>query len=263
MEARSVIFEVPIGLDHDLHRALHGRGAVVVLDAELRAVERADVGAAPHVVARDIQLEVGEPVAQEDHPLARIGDVLAMRVFLDQIVEGVERLLGIDRRAARQVDVEPALQEVRLALEIDHSLHVVGVVDPGIGRVFADEGIGRIDRRIDFAILVVGVDQVDLRLARGLAEGKARLQILELLDRLAVARILHALLGPGVHHFRAGFGVVDPMATASGSQHGQRTMAMTGSPARRDGNSISHSLTCDSLQWVDSKRAAVYPMPRR
>src|SRR5258708_21914489 len=58
---------------------------------------------------------------------------------------------------------------------IHQTLHVVGVVHSGIGRIFAYKGVGGVDRGVDFAILVVGVDQVELRLARGLAEGKSRL----------------------------------------------------------------------------------------
>ena len=103
-------------------------------------------------------------------------------------------LLRVDRRALRQIDVEAPLQPVGLALEVHQALHVVGVVDARIGRIFADEGVGGVDRRVGLAVLVVGVDQVELRLAGRFAEGKARLQRFELLDGLAVARILHGLL---------------------------------------------------------------------
>ena len=144
--------------------------------------------------------------------------ILAVRIFLQQLVEGVKGLLRVDRRTLRQIDVEPALHEIRLTLEIHQSLHVVGVVDARVGRVFANEGIGGVDRRIDVVILVVGVDQIDLRLARRFAEREARLQGFELFDRLPVARILHRLLGAGVDHFRAGFGIV-PMTAAARSQH--------------------------------------------
>ena len=64
-------------------------------------------------------------------------------------------------------------------------------------------------------VLVVGIDQVDLRLMRGLGEGEARLQRLELLDRLAVARLVHGLLGPGVNGLGARSGIVRSMAAAA------------------------------------------------
>ena len=53
---------------------------------------RADVRAAPHVVKRDVQFEIGQAIAQENHALLRIADVLAVRIFLDQLLEGLEGL---------------------------------------------------------------------------------------------------------------------------------------------------------------------------
>ncbi len=94
-------------------------------------------------------------------------------------------------------------QPIRLALEIHQAFHVVGVVDARIGRIFADEGIGGVDRRIDLVILVVGVDQVQLRLASGFAERETRLQRFELLDRLGIAGTSDGLLRLGVDLLRA------------------------------------------------------------
>jgi len=39
-----------------------------------------------------MQFEVGQAVAQEDHALLRVAAVLAVRVFLDQLLEGFEGL---------------------------------------------------------------------------------------------------------------------------------------------------------------------------
>src|SRR5580658_660571 len=233
--------QVSIGIHQNLQRTLHGRGAVIVLDAVLGAIDGADIGAAPHVVQGDVQFEIRQAIAQEHHALARVGHVLAVREFLDQLLEGLEGFSRIDRRALRQVDVEFALQPVGLALEVHQALHVVGIVHPGVGGILADEGIGGGDRRIDLAGLVIGPDQIQLRLAGGFAEGETRLQRFELLDGLAVARILHGLLGAGVDHFGAGFGVVAAVAAAAGDhctqghgdeQHAARTDKITQSLKR-------------------------------
>ena len=159
-----------------------------------------------------------------------------------------------------QVDVEFAFQPIGLALEIHQTLHVVGVVDAGVGGIFAYEGVGGVDGGIGLAALVVGVDQIQLRLARGFAEGKARLQGFELLDGLAVAGILHGLLGPGIDHFGAGFGLVSAVAAAAGGQHryARRRRAARGS----DGQDHAVSQAIPYNGWV-FQSAAVYPMPRR
>src|SRR5450432_1014949 len=82
--------ERAVGVHQNLERALYGRSAVVILDAELGAVDRADIRAAPHVVERHMQFEVRQSVAQEHHALARIADVGALRVLLEQLLQGFE-----------------------------------------------------------------------------------------------------------------------------------------------------------------------------
>ncbi len=56
--------------------------------------------------------------------------------------------------------------DVRAGLEVDQALDVVGVVDARVGRVLADELVRLVDRRFGLAVPVVGVDQVELALAR-------------------------------------------------------------------------------------------------
>ena len=79
-----------VGVDHDLERFLDRGCAVVVLDREARAIDRGDVGLAIEIVLRDVDLVVGEPVAQVDHPLPRVRREDAVRPLLDQLVEGIE-----------------------------------------------------------------------------------------------------------------------------------------------------------------------------
>ena len=94
-------FQRAVGIDHDLHGPLDRRRPVVVLDAVFGAIERAHIGAAAHVIAGHMQLEVRQAIAQEYHPLTCIRCVDAMRVFFDELLEGVEGLLGVDRRTLR------------------------------------------------------------------------------------------------------------------------------------------------------------------
>ena len=67
--------------------------------------------------------------------------------------------------------------------------------------------------------LVVGVNQVQLRLTSRLAEREARLQRFELLDRLGITGISNGLLRLGVDLLGAGFGVDGAVAAAAGGQH--------------------------------------------
>ena len=109
-----------------------------------------------------MQFEICQAVAQEDHALPRVADVHTVREFIDQLLEGIEGFARIGGRALRQIDVEFALQPIGLALEIHQTLHVVGVVDPGVGGIFAYKGVGRVDGRVGLPGLVVGVDQIEL-----------------------------------------------------------------------------------------------------
>ncbi len=175
-----------VGVDHDLERFLDRGRAVVVLDREARAVDRGDVGLAIEVVLRDVDLVVGEPVAQVDHPLPRVRREDAVRPLLDQLVEGIEGASHVLRRALVEVRAEPALEEVRCAFEIDQSAHVHGVVHARVRRVLADELVGRVDRRLLLARAVVRVDDVEPGLPRFLAEREARLECLVVANGTAV-----------------------------------------------------------------------------
>ena len=137
---------------------------------------------------------VREAVAQEDHALTRIVGVLAVRISLHQRLERLEGFARVDRRALREIGIEPALEEIRIAFELDQSLDVVGVVDARMRRVLADELVRLVDRGFRFAILVVGVHQVELPLARRIAERKARFELLVVRDRVAIVAVVGGLL---------------------------------------------------------------------
>src|SRR5690606_13372771 len=69
----------PVRLDHELAALLALRPAREMLDRVLRTPRGRDVRAPLAVVAGDVILVLGEPVAQEDHARARVLRILAVR----------------------------------------------------------------------------------------------------------------------------------------------------------------------------------------
>ena len=69
-------------------------------------------------------------------------------------------------------------------VEVDQPLQVLGVVDVGMVRMQLDEAVGRGERRGALAVLVMAVRDLELRLLREAPVGIARLELLEVLDRL-------------------------------------------------------------------------------
>jgi NAD+ synthetase len=162
-----------VALQHDRERLLLGRCAVVLFDHAFGAARSRDVGTAPHVVARDIDLVLGQPVAQVGHAMQRIERVVAVRILRDHGAEGIDRLQQVGRRPLRHVDAEEALDRVRGALEVDQALHVPGVVHARVGRVLAQELVGRVDRGFLLALAVIAVNEIEPRLARLVGEREA------------------------------------------------------------------------------------------
>jgi len=128
---------------------------------------------------------------RKNHALAGIGGVGALRVLLDEQLKGLERLACFVRRALGDVRLELALEPVGPGLEIYEATHVVSIVDARMRRVFADELVRLVDRRIGGPVLVVGVDQVELALLGLFAERVAGLEHLVALDG---ARVVVALM---------------------------------------------------------------------
>ena len=112
-----------------------------------------------------MQVVVGEPVTQVDHPPSCVIRVRALRIFLDHFAQRGEGPTRGLRGALIEVDAEPALQEVRFPLEIGEAFDVVGVVEARMGRVLADEGVRLVERGFGLAAAVVGVDKIEAGLA--------------------------------------------------------------------------------------------------
>ena len=215
-----------VTLDHDLERFAHRRRAVEFLDRYLGALRGGDIGATAHVVTRHGDFVVGEAVTQVDHAPARVVGVFAVGVLLDHGQERGERTARLGGRPLVEVHPEPALEEVWQALEVREALEVPGVVDARVGRVFPDEGIGRVDGRFGLAGAVIGIDHVQARLARLGRERISRHQrfvdpdgerIVGLDQRLVGALVDHRRVG---HLFFAGFpGLAARQGQAQGQQN--------------------------------------------
>ena len=101
-----------------------------------------------------------------------VADVLAVGIFLDELLKRVENLLALIGAAVTGRPGNVA-QPVRLAFKVNQALHVVGVVDAGIGRILADKGVGGVDRRFaDLIALAVSVNQISWAWRAGSPKGK-------------------------------------------------------------------------------------------
>lgn len=202
-----------VGFRHDPQRRNDRRRLLVVLQHIARAVDRRDMRIAIGVKVGHDDLVRGEAIAQVDHPLARVLDVLALRMLLQQLREGVERGFHAVRRTLVHVDPEEPLERAGVDREARQALDIQRIVDARVSRVLEDEAVGGAHRGIRLLIAPVEIHQVQLRLARFLAERVDRGQRLEAADsRDEVAR-LHLLGGAFVDAPRR-LGGVPPVRVA-------------------------------------------------
>lgn len=87
-----------------------------------------------------------------------------------------------------------------------------------MGGILAFEGGCGVDGGLDLPVLVVAVDEIELRLLGFIAERKPRLQALEVPDGIAEVASLHGLLATLVQFHRAGLEIPVFIAGAA-SQH--------------------------------------------
>ena len=137
----------------------------------------------------------GQKVAQVDHALARVGGVAAVGIAADDVVEVVVALRRACEVALREVHARQAGEDSALAVEIDQRLQVVGVVDVAVARIGTDEAVDAGRRVLEFAGLVLGVGQFELRLFAIGAEGEAGDQALVILLGLRRAAFDQVTLG--------------------------------------------------------------------
>ncbi|MCY1511349.1 hypothetical protein D9M68_457650 [compost metagenome] len=155
----------------------------------------------------------GQQVAQVDHALLGVRGVAAVRVAAGELGELVVGVAGGARVTLGHVQRQEARQQATVLFEGGQALQVVGVVDVGMLRVQADEALGGGLGGFRLDVLVIGVDQFQLRLLGVTAEGIAGFQGLQLGDSRGVAAVvqifLSLLIQLGfaqvlVHHFFVG-----------------------------------------------------------
>ena len=136
-----------------------------------------------------------------------------------------ERTARLRGRALVEVHAEPAFHEIRQALEVGEALEVPGVVDARMGRVFPDEGIRGVDGRFGLAGAVIGVDDVQARLARFGCERITRHQRFVDPDGERVVGLDQRLVGALVDDRRVGhrlFAALPGLAAGQGHAQGQQ-----------------------------------------
>ncbi|MCY1532849.1 hypothetical protein D9M68_681440 [compost metagenome] len=142
----------------------------------------------------DVHLVGGQQVAQVDHARLGVRGVAAVGEAAGELGELVERVAGGARVALGHVQRQEARHQAAVLGERGHALHVVGVVDVGVLRVQADEALGGGTRGLGLHVLVVGVDQFQLRLLGIAAERIAGFQRLQLADGVGVALVVQVFL---------------------------------------------------------------------
>jgi len=193
-------FELVIGYDHDRQRLFRSRGLRIGFQHFLGAVGRGHPGFAFQVILGDV-----------DFVLAS-----ALTRYFMRAVESSAYLLSGKRvtsslkarnasRAALGVALAHVLrfaysqhaqiaQDPQVIVKIRQALQIVGVIDVRMVGVELDEAVARGDGGNRFVVLVVGVGDFQLRLLRIAAEGVARFQRFEQLDRAFVVALLRLSL---------------------------------------------------------------------
>src|SRR5690606_31142624 len=135
-----------------------------------------------------------QQIAQEDHALAGVGGVAALREAADQFGKNGEGLTGSAGVAAGLVGGQEVAKKVAALGQGRKALDVIGVIDIGMARMEADKAIRSAHGGLVVSGAVVGVDQLQLRLLGIGAKRKLRFEALQVLDGYSpVARIEIAL----------------------------------------------------------------------
>ena len=142
----------------------------------------------------DVSVIAGQQVAQVDHAQTRVGGVAAVWVTADQLRELVERVPRCTGVAAGHVQWQEAFENAPVPGKGGHAAHVVGIVHIRMLGMQADKAIRRGFGRFQFMVLVVGIDQLQLRLLGVTPERVARFQRPQRVDCQAVAVGFQVLL---------------------------------------------------------------------
>jgi hypothetical protein len=164
--------------------------------------------------------------------LLSIRCILASRVTLDQPPESLVSLLDVFRRAFVCVLAKPALEDSGIIVEIRQTLDVEGVVNARVNRILAYERVRRLYGEFRGAALVIGVHEVELNLARDVAERIAGLDRLEYRDAAPVVAVLNRRLCLVISVLQVLNCVVRLFIAGTGRQHGENREqnCLTGPP---------------------------------
>ena len=179
-----------IGLGHHGQAIADGGCFLEVFHNVAATVRGGHISVTGQVVMRHVNLIGGEQIAQVDHALLGVWCVAASREAAGELSELIVRVAGGARVALGHVQRNEAGNQAAVLVKRSQAFEVVGVVNIGVLRVQADEAVSRGLGCFRLNVLVVGVDQLQLRLLGITAERVARLQCLELGDGAGVAIII-------------------------------------------------------------------------
>ncbi len=179
-----------IGLNHDRQAVTDRWGFLEVFDNVATAVGRCHVGLTGQIVVGNVDLVGCQQVAQIDHALLGVGCVAAVRVAAGQLGELVIRIASSARVTLGLIQRQEAGDDADVLVERGQALEVIGVIDVRVLRVQTNETLGGRLGSFRLAILVVGVDQLELRLVSVATERITRLQRLELLGGAVIAIVV-------------------------------------------------------------------------
>ena len=145
-----------------------------------------------------MDLMAGDHLAQVDHAFLRVFGVLGLRVFFQQLGEGVKRDAGRVLIPLRQIQRQEALGEAFAFVEVDQAFEVIGVIHMGVLRIQADKPVAGGNGGLGVFGLVIDIGEIQQRLLAVDAERKAGLEELVVFHRFFVIAGFHRAFGFGV-----------------------------------------------------------------
>ena len=123
-------------------------------------------------------------VTEVNHAGLSVCRIDAVRVGADQGIKIRECSLGKRGVTVIAVNMKNGLQQIRVLLHVGEASHVVDIIKVLVGRMSPDEVIACRYCLLVVAVLVIGVDQIELDLLRERAVRVTRIHGLEILDGL-------------------------------------------------------------------------------
>ncbi|MCY1433645.1 hypothetical protein D9M71_496810 [compost metagenome] len=183
-----------VGLGHHRQAVADRRGFLEVFHHVTTAVRGGDIGLTGQVVVGHVNFVGRQQVAQIDHALLGIRCVTAVREAAGQLGELVIGVAGGARVTLGHVQRQEARQQADVLVERSQTLEVVGIIDVRMLWVQTNEAFRSGLGRFWLGVLVVGVDEFELRLIGIATERITRFQSLQLGDGTGVATVVQVIL---------------------------------------------------------------------